>query len=65
MLRHPLSIKKSYAEAVHNSSLVVHQLPVRGAGFSSPGKNNIFKLRLPPSQDKNAGGLELAGHLKK
>ncbi len=48
-----------------HSSLVEHQLPVRGGGVcSSPGKYNIFKLGLPPSQDENAGGLELAGHLE-
>jgi hypothetical protein len=48
----------------HNSSLVVHQLPVRGGVGSSQGKNNIFLLGLPLSQDENAGGLELAGHLE-
>jgi hypothetical protein len=49
-----------------HSSLVEHQLPVRGGGAcSSPDKNNIFKLGLPPSQDENGGGLELAGHLEK
>ncbi len=36
-----------------------------GGACSSPGKNNIFKLGLPPSQEKNAGGLELAVHLEK
>ncbi len=48
-----------------HSSLVEHQLPVRGGASPSPGKNNIFKLGLHPSQDENAGGLELAGHLEK
>jgi hypothetical protein len=48
-----------------HSSLVQHQLPVRGGMCSSPGINIIFKLGLPPSQDENAGGLELAGHLEK
>jgi hypothetical protein len=47
-----------------HSSLVEHQLPDGGA-CSSPGRKNIFKLGLPPSQDENAGGLELAGHLEK
>jgi hypothetical protein len=48
-----------------HSSLVEHQLPARVGGCSSPGKNNIFKLGLPSSQDENAAGLELAGHLEK
>jgi hypothetical protein len=48
----------------HHSSLVEHQLPVMGGACSSPGKNNILKLGLPPSQDENAGDLELAGHLE-
>ncbi len=41
------------------SSLVEHQLPVRGVRVQAQSKTNIFKLGLPPSQDENAGGLEL------
>jgi hypothetical protein len=35
-----------------------------GVACSIPGRFIIFKLGLPPSQDENAGGLELAGHLE-
>jgi hypothetical protein len=38
-----------------HSSLVERQLSIRGGRGSSPGKNNIFKLGLPPSQNENAG----------
>jgi hypothetical protein len=40
--------------SVH-SSLVERQLSIMGVAWSSPGKFNIFKLSLPPSQDENAG----------
>jgi hypothetical protein len=48
-----------------HGSLVERQFAIRGGACSNPGKFSIFKLRLPPSQDENAGGLELAGHLEK
>jgi hypothetical protein len=48
-----------------HGSLIERSQPIRGGACSIPGENNIFKLGLPPSQDENAGDLELAGHLKK
>jgi hypothetical protein len=33
--------------------------------FKSRQKQNKEKLGLPPSQDENADGLELAGYLEK
>ncbi len=47
-----------------HSSLVEHQLPIRGGVCSSPGKSIIFKLGLSLSSDEFAGDLELAGHYK-
>ncbi len=57
------------------SSSVERQHSIMGGACSSPGKFNIFKLGLPPSQDENAGlwylvtnlarHLKLAGHLEK
>ncbi len=38
-----------------HGSLVERQLAIRGDACSSPGKNNIFNLGLPPSQDENEG----------
>ncbi len=40
--------------SVH-SSLVERQLSIMEGAWSSPGNYIIFKLRLPPSQDENAG----------
>jgi hypothetical protein len=55
-----------------HGSVVERQLSFRGGACSSPGKNNMFKVGLPPSQDENwylvtnlAGHLELVGHLEK
>ncbi len=39
----------------NHGSLVERQIPTSGCACSIPGKFNIFKLGLPPSQDKNAG----------
>jgi hypothetical protein len=39
----------------NHGSLVERQIPTRGRAVSIPGKYDIFKLGLPPSQDENAG----------
>ena len=38
-----------------HGSVVERQHSIKGGVCSSPGKYNIFKLGLPPSQDENAG----------